>query len=86
MTTEALAPLFKPSSQGGRIINVASGAGHLSRFEEETRQEVERFTSLSEIEAFVDRFLKDVEDGRWEEKGWPKTFHSYTVSKVLLSE
>lgn len=72
-------PLIK---DGGRIVNLASTAGALSKYSSEIR---DRFLA-SKTEGDVTQLMKDfaaaVEAGKQEEMGWPSA--AYAVSKAGL--
>uniref|UniRef100_A0A0D9W6P5 Short-chain dehydrogenase/reductase n=1 Tax=Leersia perrieri TaxID=77586 RepID=A0A0D9W6P5_9ORYZ len=76
MLTEALLPLFRRSSSTSRILNISSQLGLLN--DEETLTE-------AEVEAMASRFLSQVKDGTWRERGWPKVWTDYAVSKLALN-
>lgn len=82
---EALLPLLKA---GGRIVNVSSRAGLLQLFPTETlRQELSDLSNLTEdkIETFLERFLKDFQQGLVKSNGWPYPFSAYCVSKAAIN-
>ncbi|WVZ24733.1 hypothetical protein V8G54_003277 [Vigna mungo] len=89
---EAMIPLMKPSSAGGRIVNVSSRLGRLNgkrnRLEnEELREKLSNIETLTEelIDDMVATFLKQVEDGTWKSGGWPPTFTDYSMSKLAVN-
>ncbi|XP_057420529.1 (+)-neomenthol dehydrogenase-like [Lotus japonicus] len=89
---KAMIPLMKPSSAGGRIVNVSSRLGRLNgkrnRVENETlREQLSDVENLSEelIDSTVNTFLQQVEDGTWKSGGWPQTFTDYSVSKLAVN-
>ncbi|CAL0327718.1 unnamed protein product [Lupinus luteus] len=90
--TEAMIQLMKPSSHGGRIVNVSSRLGRINgkrnRIENEAlREQLSDVESLSEevIDGAVSAFLQQVEDGTWTSEGWPQTFTDYSVSKLAVN-
>ncbi|TKY60518.1 (+)-neomenthol dehydrogenase [Spatholobus suberectus] len=89
---EAMVPLMKPSSAGGRIVNVSSRLGRLNgkrnRLENEAlREQLSDVESLSEemIDGMTSTFLQQVADGSWTSGGWPPTFTDYSVSKLAVN-
>ncbi|QCD84942.1 neomenthol dehydrogenase [Vigna unguiculata] len=89
---EAMIPLMKPSSAGGRIVNVSSRLGRLNgkrnRLEnEDLREKLSNIETLTEelIDDMVATFLKQVEDGTWKSGGWPPTFTDYSMSKLAVN-
>ncbi|KAG5024194.1 hypothetical protein JHK82_020092 [Glycine max] len=89
---QAMIPLMKSSSAGGRIVNVSSRLGRLNgkrnRLENEAlREQLSDEESLSEevIDGMVSTFLQQVEDGSWKSGGWPPTFTDYSVSKLAVN-
>ena len=75
----AFFPIVKPH---GRIVNVSSMAGHLSRLTTQSLRD--RFTDQNLTEAglvaLMEEFISDVEAGRHAEKGWGNG--SYGVTKI----
>ena len=75
----AFCPLMKPH---GRIVNVSSMAGLLSRLTQQSLRD--RFSSPSltekELVALMKEFVENVRAGKHQEKGWGNSF--YCVSKV----
>ncbi|MED6148318.1 hypothetical protein PIB30_052044 [Stylosanthes scabra] len=89
---EAMIPLMKASSAGGRIVNVSSRLGRLNgkrnRIEnEELREKISNVETLNEelIHETLTTFIKQVEDGTWSTGGWPQTFTDYSVSKLAVN-
>ncbi|XP_020233478.1 (+)-neomenthol dehydrogenase [Cajanus cajan] len=89
---QAMVPLMKPSSPGGRIVNLSSRLGRLNgkrnRLENESlREQLSDVESLTEevIDGMVSTFLQQVEDGSWESGGWPPSFTDYSVSKLAVN-
>ena len=76
--TRVFIPIVRPH---GRIVNVSSSAGSLSRLQKHLQ---EKFSSPSLTEAelvdLMDQFVKDVASGNHTEKGWSNS--AYGVSKV----
>ncbi|CAJ1937639.1 unnamed protein product [Sphenostylis stenocarpa] len=89
---QAMIPLMKASSAGGRIVNVSSRLGRLNgrrnRLEnDELREKLSNVDTISEelIDEMAETFLKQVEDGTWQSGGWPPTFTDYSVSKLAVN-
>jgi carbonyl reductase 1 len=78
--TEALLPLLRRSEQP-RIVNMASQSGHLKIVKDEALKE--RFVNcptVEELEGLIYAYIKDVQDGVHEQKGWPSS--NYGMSKL----
>lgn len=78
---KAFLPLLRPH---GRVVNVASSVGHLSRI---TNQELSAKLSSpslteSKLVELMEKFIEDVKEGKHHERGWANTF--YSNSKVAL--
>ncbi|KAJ7957155.1 (+)-neomenthol dehydrogenase [Quillaja saponaria] len=89
---EAMIPLMKSSSAGGRIVNVSSRLGRLNGRRNRIgnvplREQLSDVDSLSEelIDRTVSTFLQQVENGTWQSGGWPQTFTDYSVSKLAVN-
>lgn len=79
--TKSLLPLLK---EGGRLVNVASMAGHLSKYSDSVRQD---FLSAADsgvpaVTDMMERFKKAVAAGDEKAEGWPSA--AYAVSKAGL--
>ncbi|PRP86199.1 hypothetical protein PROFUN_05715 [Planoprotostelium fungivorum] len=77
---------FIPLMQdGGRVVNIASVAGHLRSIPSEDIQS--RFTDsnldVNKLDEILKGYLSDVVDGTYVQKGWPN-MRSYSVSKVAV--
>jgi len=86
--TEQMLPLIRNAGLvdhqfGGRIINVASSAGHLDQLDPYW-QDIFRHPDLtmSELQELVYQFERDVAEGVHLEKGWPQS--NYGMSKLAL--
>jgi len=81
--TQSLLPLLRKSSSP-RIINIASSAGRLAILPSQQRRD--DFTSenltLEQLEGYMEEFIRDVQDGTHQSKGWPNT--CYGASKVAI--
>jgi len=79
--TEALMPCLEKSTIP-RIINIASYAGRLGILKSE--EKIKAFTSsdltTEELDAYLNDFVKAVEDGTHAQQGWPNT--CYGMSKL----
>ncbi|KMT15520.1 hypothetical protein BVRB_3g058720 [Beta vulgaris subsp. vulgaris] len=88
LLTEALLPFFRCSTSKSRILNFSSRLGLLTKVENQNiRAILEDEENLSEerIEGVINLFLKQVKEGQWEKKGWPKAWTDYAVSKLALN-
>lgn len=77
--TQDFLPLMRP---GGRLVNVASMSGHLSKYSGALQQ---AFLSASKTSApacseLMERFVADVKAGEEKARGWPSA--AYAVSKA----
>ena len=79
---QAFVPIIKPH---GRIVNVSSGAGSLSRLSNQELRDKFSSTSLTlgELVSMMDQLIVDVRDGQHEVKGWSRNF--YSNSKVGMT-
>lgn len=81
--TKNMLPLLE-KSDSARIINIASAAGRLSILR--SPEKISKFTSpvlrIEELEALMQSFIVDVENGRHQTNGWPNT--CYGASKLGL--
>lgn len=81
--TQSLLPLMRKSSSP-RIINIASSAGRLAILPSQQRRD--DFTSenltLDILKEYMEEFIRDVQDGTHQRKGWPNT--CYGASKVAI--
>ncbi|KAJ7945206.1 (+)-neomenthol dehydrogenase [Quillaja saponaria] len=89
---EAMIPLMKPSTAGGRIVNVSSRQGRLNGKKNKIenialREQLSDVDSLSEelIDRILSTFLQQVEDGTWKSGGWPQTSTDYSLSKLAVN-
>ena len=78
---KAFMPLVRPH---GRIVNVASMVGHLSRLSSQALRDKMSSPSLTESElvGLMEQFIDDVKEGKHLERGWANTF--YSNSKVAV--
>ncbi|KAK7259985.1 hypothetical protein RIF29_25649 [Crotalaria pallida] len=90
--TEAMIPLLKPSTAGGRIINISSRLGRLNGRRNRIsivalREKLSDEESLSEelIDRTLSTFLQQVEDGSWTSAGWPQNYTDYSLSKLAVN-
>ncbi|XP_051147887.1 uncharacterized protein LOC127263014 isoform X2 [Andrographis paniculata] len=89
---KAMIPAMRASEPGARIVNVSSKLGRLNakrhRLEnDEWRQKLENDAQLSEelIDEMVNAFLDQVNDGTWEDGGWPPVSTDYSLSKLAVN-
>jgi len=80
--TQALLPLIR---SGGRLVNVSSMSGHLSKYSPTIRQQFisASNSSLSDVTSLMDSFIKSVSTGTEKKDGWPTA--GYAVSKAGLT-
>ncbi|KAL8706793.1 MAG: hypothetical protein Q9201_000219 [Fulgogasparrea decipioides] len=75
--TESLLPLIR---EGGRLVNVASIAGHLtSRYSTSNRSAFASSKTVADITNLMEAFTAAVREGKEKEQGWPSA--AYAVSK-----
>ncbi|KAL7005281.1 hypothetical protein EMMF5_005118 [Cystobasidiomycetes sp. EMM_F5] len=77
--TEKLLPLIRDD---GRLVNVASMAGHLRRASPDIRSRFERSQTIAENTDLMKEFLTHVKKDSQEAAGWPSA--AYAVSKAGL--
>ena len=76
--TRALLPLIRP---GGRVVNVASIAGHLtSKYSPARRQQFLTSDTVDDVTKLMEAFAHAVEQGTEKEQGFPSA--AYAVSKA----
>lgn len=79
--TEALIPLIKQDGTG-RIVNISSTAGRLTRLS--SKALVDKFTdpslTFSELDGLMQKFVSDIDAGTYTAEGWPS--NTYAVSKI----
>ena len=83
--TMKLLPLLRNAKNFGRLVNVASEAGHLRILKNPALKE--KFANISELTIptlndLLSVFIRDVENGTHVENGWPST--CYGMSKLGL--
>jgi NAD(P)-dependent dehydrogenase (short-subunit alcohol dehydrogenase family) len=83
--TIQLLPLLRKAKNFGRIVNVASEAGHLRIFKESTLKQtfanIEEL-SIEKLNGLLRKFVEDVENKVHQENGWPNT--CYGTSKMAV--
>ncbi|XP_054784009.1 (+)-neomenthol dehydrogenase-like [Prosopis cineraria] len=85
--TEALLPMLH-LSPSPTIVNVTSLAGLIKHIKNErTREVLSDLESLTreKLDEVVSEFMKDYEEGTWNEKGWPTMAPANTVAKTALN-
>ena len=77
---DAFLPMIK---KGGRIVNVASGAGHLDEYSKEAEQKLQdAATSLSKLDALIEEYEHLLEQGEELEAGFRDS--AYCTSKAFM--
>ncbi|KAK6436553.1 hypothetical protein LTR95_007258 [Oleoguttula sp. CCFEE 5521] len=81
-TLEALQDLLPLVRDGGRIVNVCSMAGSLSKYSAELKQAFNDAAGkdVPAVTALMEKFKRDVADEKEKERGWPSA--AYAVSKA----
>ena len=77
------APLLRPH---GRVVNVSSMSGRsaLHSMSAERRQQImDPALTIPQLDALMEEFVRDVDEGKYKERGWPKT--AYGVSKAAVT-
>jgi len=77
--TRAFLPLLK-KPDGGRVVNVASSVGQLSRYAQPIKARFLAAKSVDDITKLMDEFTSAVERGKEKEEGWPSA--AYAASKA----
>ncbi|EPE33946.1 NAD(P)-binding Rossmann-fold containing protein [Glarea lozoyensis ATCC 20868] len=79
LVSQTLLPLIRP---GGRLVNIASMAGHLSKYSKDIQKSFlsAADTSIDACTALMDKFTADVAAGKEKEEGW--TSAAYAASKA----
>ncbi|MCJ1397431.1 hypothetical protein MMC11_000624 [Xylographa trunciseda] len=75
--TQDFLPLLRP---GGRLVNVSSMAGHLTKYAPALRARFLAAATVGEITALMEGFKAAVAAGTEKEQGWPSA--AYAVSKA----
>ncbi|TDZ34363.1 Carbonyl reductase [NADPH] 1 [Colletotrichum spinosum] len=75
--TRAWIPLLKPD---GRVVNVASISGSLSKYSSQIKERFQSSQSVSDVTKLMEDFTSAVEKGTHEKEGWPSA--AYAVSKA----
>ncbi|TDZ24299.1 Carbonyl reductase [NADPH] 1 [Colletotrichum orbiculare MAFF 240422] len=75
--TRAWIPLLKPD---GRVVNVASISGSLSKYSSEIKERFQSSQSVSDVTKLMEDFTSAVDKGTHEKEGWPSA--AYAVSKA----
>jgi NAD(P)-dependent dehydrogenase (short-subunit alcohol dehydrogenase family) len=82
--TRKMLPLLQAAADP-IIVNVASQAGRLSIFKDETRkgQITNPDLTVSELEQLCNEFVTDVKANRHTENGWPNTCYGTSKAAVI---
>lgn len=75
--TEAFLPLLKPT---GRLVNVASMAGHLSKYSPALKRRFLNVQSVEDATQLMQEFASAVSRNHEKQEGWPSA--AYAVSKA----
>ncbi|KAL3288574.1 hypothetical protein HHI36_003013 [Cryptolaemus montrouzieri] len=77
--------LFPIIKQNGRVVNISSSAGHLSRIPSADLRKKLSDSSLTieNLSKLMDKFVSDAKEGKHQEEGWGNS--AYVVSKVGCS-
>lgn len=76
--TEAVLPLM---SQGARIVNVCSEAGHLRQLKsDELKAQFQNPSDADEVQRLADKFVEDIRAGTHAQNGWSNSM--YGISKL----
>jgi carbonyl reductase 1 len=70
-------------TEGGKVVNVSSGMGHLSGFGKKLRERFLAVESRQELCELMDEFVAAIAAGRHREEGWPS--NAYSASKAALN-
>ncbi|KAF0925453.1 hypothetical protein E2562_016671 [Oryza meyeriana var. granulata] len=89
---EAMMPLMKTSSHGGRIVNVSSRLGRVNGRrnrigDASLRERLLNDDNLSEelINEMVVKFLEQTKQENWSSSEWPQMYTDYSVSKLAVN-
>ncbi|XP_044746430.1 carbonyl reductase [NADPH] 1-like [Coccinella septempunctata] len=77
--------LFPLLRQNGRVVNISSSAGHLSRIpSEDLRKKLgDKSLTIDSLSRLMEKFVSDAKVGKHTEEGWGNS--AYVVSKVGCS-
>ncbi|KAF6824074.1 carbonyl reductase [Colletotrichum plurivorum] len=79
-TLEATRAWIPTLKRDGRIVNVASVAGSLSKYSSEIRERFQSARAVEDVTKLMEDFTTAVERGTHEKEGWPSA--AYAVSKA----
>ncbi|KAK6442762.1 hypothetical protein LTR95_001009 [Oleoguttula sp. CCFEE 5521] len=81
-TLEAMQDLLPLVRENGRVVNVCSMAGSLSKYSADLKQAFHDAArkDVPAVTALMEKFKRDVGDGKEKERGWPSA--AYAVSKA----
>ncbi|XP_050236159.1 (+)-neomenthol dehydrogenase [Mercurialis annua] len=84
---ESLFPMFRRSNSITRILNMTSRLGTINKMKNPNMKEMllNEDLSVEQIEEMVNKFLGNVKNGTWKNKGWPEIWTDYAVSKLALN-
>jgi len=78
--TRDLLPLIKA---GGRLVNVASTAGTLSKYSSSIRSQFLSSKTVPEVTSLMESFKSAVSKGKEKEEGWPSAAYAVSKSGVI---
>jgi carbonyl reductase 1 len=83
--TKSMCTHFLPFlAPNGRIVNVSSTAGKLSRFGKSIQDQINNPNlTISQLDDLLEQFVSSVKDNTYADRGWPKS--TYAVSKLGVS-
>ncbi|KAJ4757712.1 NAD(P)-binding Rossmann-fold superfamily protein [Rhynchospora pubera] len=89
---DTMLPMMRPSSFGARIVNVSSRLGRANGRKNKIgdptlRENLMKDETLSEelLDEMLTNFLSQVNDGTWQNGGWPQMYTDYSLSKLALN-
>ncbi|KAL9125239.1 MAG: hypothetical protein Q9217_005527 [Psora testacea] len=81
LATQTFLPLLRP---GGRIVNVASMAGHLNqKYSPAIREQFSATKSVADVTKLMNTFTEAVAKGTHGEEGWPSAAYAVSKSGVI---
>jgi len=80
-TLRVLQQLLPLVRDGGRVVNVSSQAGLLSKLSTSLQKKFSDSTlTIEELSNLMNKFVKDIAAGTYQSEGWPQS--TYAVSKI----